>query len=113
MVVRPPRRRAAFAGLVLVLGMGALSPAADLAWSLRGYSLFRYEHAEYTTLVDLPPEWRRQNVARDPPGLLRRLLRKPAPFPERRIPNEPVVQSGFDVYLDHGTLPRIWRRSSS
>ena len=98
------RRRAAFAGLVLVLGMGALGPAADLVWSLRGYSLFRYEHAGDTTLVDLPPEWQRQNVARDPPDLLRRLLREPTPFPERRIPDEPVIQSGFDVYLDHGTL---------
>ena len=26
------RRRAAFAGLVLVLGLGALNPAADLVW---------------------------------------------------------------------------------
>ena len=98
------RRRAAFAGLVLVLGLGALSPAADLVWSLRGYNLFQYEYAGYTTLVDLPPQWQRQNVVRDPPDLLRRLLREPAPFPERRIPNEPVIQSGFDVYLDHGTL---------
>ena len=98
------RRRAAFAGLVLVLGLGALTPAADLVWSFRGYSLFRYEHAGDTTLVDLPPEWQHQNVAHDPPDLLRRLLREPAPFPERRIPDEPVIQSGFDVYLDHGTL---------
>ena len=98
------RRRAAFAGLVLVLGLGALNPAADLVWSLRGYSPYRYEHAGYTTLVDLPPKWRRQIVVRDPPDLLRRLLREPAPFPERRIPDEPVIQSGFDVYLDHGTL---------
>ena len=51
-----------------------------------------------------PPRWRRLKIARDPPGLLRRLLREPAPFPERRIPDEPVIQSGFDVYLDHGTL---------
>ena len=98
------RRRAAFAGLVLVLGLGALGPAADLVWSLRGYNLFQYEYAGYTTLVDLPPQWQRQNVVRDPPDLLRRLLREPAPFPERRIPDEPVIQSGFDVYLDHGTL---------
>ena len=98
------RRRAAFAGLVLVLGLGALNPAADLVWSLRGYSLFRYERAEYTTLVDLSPARRRQSATRDVPDLLRRLLREPAPFPERRIPDEPVIQSGFDVYLDHGTL---------
>ena len=98
------RRRAAFAGLVLVLGLGALSPAAHLVQSFQDYGPFRYEHAGYTTLVDLPPEWRRQNVARDPPDLLRRLLREPAPFPERRIPDEPVIQSGLDVYLDHGTL---------
>ena len=98
------RRRAAFAGLVLVLGLGALNPAAHLVLSFRDYGPFRYEHAGGTTLVDLPPEWRRQRIARDPPGLLRRLLRKPAPFPERRIPDEPVIQSGFDVYLDHGTL---------
>ncbi len=98
------RRRAAFAGLVLVLGLGALNPAADLVWSLRGYSLFRYERAEYTTLVDLSPARRRQSATRDVPDLLLRLLREPAPFPERRIPDEPVIQSGFDVYLDHGTL---------
>ena len=99
------RRRAAFAGLVLVLGLGALSPAAQLVLSFQDYGPFRYEHAEgYTTLVDLPPEVRRLKIARDPPGLLRRLLREPAPFPERRIPDEPVIQSGFDVYLDHGTL---------
>ena len=99
------RRRAAFAGLVLVLGLGALNPAADLVWSFQDYGPYRYEHAEgYTTLVDLPPEWRRQRIARDPPDLLRRLLREPAPFPERRIPDEPVIQSGLDVYLDHGTL---------
>ena len=54
--------------------------------------------------MDLPPARRRQRIARDPPDLLRRLLREPAPFPERRIPDEPVIQSGFDVYLDHGTL---------
>ena len=98
------RRRAAFAGLVLVLGLGALSPAAHLVWSFQDYGPFRYEHAGYTTLVDLPPEVRRLRIARDPPDLLRRLLREPAPFPERRIPNEPIIQSGFDVYLDHGTL---------
>ena len=98
------RRRAAFAGLVLVLGLGALNPAADLVWSLRGYSLFRYEHAGYTTLVDLPPWIQRLRIVHDPPDLLRRLLREPAPFPERRIPDEPVIQSGFDVYLDHGML---------
>ena len=98
------RRRAAFAGLVLVLGMGALNPAADLVWPLLRYSPYRYEYAGHTILVDLPPEWRHQRVERDPPDLLRRLLREPAPFPERRIPDEPVIQSGFDVYLDHGTL---------
>ena len=98
------RRRAAFAGLVLVLGMGALNPAAHLVWSFQDYGPFRYEHAGATTLVDLPPEMRRQRIARDPPGLLRRLLREPTPFPERRIPDEPVIQSGLDVYLDHGTL---------
>ena len=98
------RRRAAFAGLVLVLGLGALNPAAHLVWSFQDYGPFRYEHAGGTTLVDLPPEMRRQRIARDPPGLLRRLLREPAPFPERRIPDEPVIQSGLDVYLDHGTL---------
>ena len=98
------RRRAAFAGLVLVLGMGALNPAAHLVWSFQDYGPFRYEHAGGTTLVDLPPEMRRQRIARDPPGLLRRLLREPTPFPERRIPDEPVIQSGLDVYLDHGTL---------
>ncbi len=98
------RRRAAFAGLVLVLGLGALNPAAALVWSFRGYNLFQYEHAGYAILVDLPPQWQRQRIARDPPDLLRRLLREPAPFPERRIPDEPVIQSGFDVYLDHGTL---------
>ena len=98
------RRRAAFAGLVLVLGLGALNPAAHLVWSFQDYGPFRYEHAGDTTLVDLPPEMRRQRIARDPPGLLRRLLREPAPFPERRIPDEPVIQSGLDMYLDHGTL---------
>ena len=98
------RRRAAFAGLVLVLGLGALTPAAHLVLSFQDYSPFRYEHAGDTTLVDLPPEQRRLRIARDPPDLLRRLLREPTPFPERRIPDEPVIQSGFDVYLDHGTL---------
>ena len=98
------RRRTAFAGLVLVLGLGALNPAAHLVLSFQDYGPFRYEHAGHTTLVDLPPEWRRQNVARDPPDLLRRLLREPTPFPERRIPDEPVIQSDLDVYLDHGTL---------
>ena len=98
------RRRAAFAGLVLVLGLGALTPAARLVLSFQDYGSFRYEHAGYTTLVDLPPEQRRLRIARGPPDLLRRLLREPAPFPERRIPDEPVIQSGFDVYLDHGTL---------
>ena len=98
------RRRAAFAGLVLVLGLGALNPAAHLVLSFQDYGPYRYEHAGHTTLVDLPPEWQRQNVARDPPDLLRRLLREPAPFPERRIPDEPVIRSGLDVYLDHGTL---------
>ena len=98
------RRRAAFAGLVLVLGLGALNPAAHLVWSFQDYGPFRYEHAGGTTLVDLPPEMRRQRIARDPPGLLRRLLREPTPFPERRIPDEPVIQSGLDMYLDHGTL---------
>ena len=99
------RRRAAFAGLVLVLGLGAPDPAAHLVQSFQDYGPFRYEHAKgYTTLVDLPSEWQRENSARDPPDLLRRLLREPTPFPERRIPDEPVIQSGFDVYLDHGTL---------
>ncbi len=98
------RRRAAFAGLVLVLGLGALSPAADLVQSFQDYGPSRYEHVGDTILVDLPPARRRQRIARDPPDLLRRLLREPAPFPERRIPDEPVIQSGFDVYLDHGTL---------
>ena len=98
------RRRAAFAGLVLVLGVGALNPAAHLVLPFQEYGRFRYEYAGTTTLVGLIPRWQRENVTRDVPDLLRRLLREPAPFPERRIPNEPVIQSGFDVYLDDGTL---------
>ena len=108
------RRRGAFAGLVLVLGVGALNPAAHLVRAFQEYGPYRYEHAEgYTTLVDLPPRWRRQNIARDVPNLLRRLLREPAPFPERRIPNEPVIQSGFDVYLDDGTLIYVKERCAN
>ena len=98
------RRRAAFAGLVLALGVGALNPAAHLVLSFQEYGRFRYEHVGYTTLVDLLTWWQRQNVAPDVPDLLRWLLREPAPFPERRIPSAPVIQSGFDVYLDDGTL---------
>ena len=64
------RRRAAFAGLVLVLGLGALSPAVHLVLSFQVYGSFRYEHAGYTTLVDLPPEWRRQRIAREAPRRL-------------------------------------------
>ncbi len=101
-------RRAAFAGLVLVLGMGVPTTAAELARAVGGYGSFygsfRYEHAGNTTLVDLPPGWRRQNVARDVPDLLRWLLREPAPFPKRRPPSEPIVRSVFDVYLDGGRL---------
>ena len=97
-------RRAAFAGLVLVLGVGAPTTAAELARAVGGYGSFRYEHAGNTTLVDLPPAWRRQNVARDVPDLLRWLLREPAPFPKRRPPSEPIVRAVFDVYLDGGRL---------
>ena len=97
-------RRAAFAGLVLVLGMGAPTTAAELARAVGGYGSFRYEHAGNTTLVDLHPAWRRQNVARDVPDLLRWLLREPAPFPKRRPPSEPIVRAVFDVYLDGGRL---------
>ena len=68
------------------------------------YVSIRYEHAGHTTLVDLPPAWRRQNVARDVPDLLRWLLREPASFPKRRPPSEPIVRSVFDVYLDGGRL---------
>ena len=100
------RRRAAFAGLVLALGVGALNPAAHLVLSFQKYRPLRSGPAGYTTLVDVFPELRPLNVAQDPPGLLRWLLREPAlfPEPERRIPNEPIVQSGFDVYLDDGRL---------
>ena len=102
-------RRAAFAGLVLVLGVGAPTTAAELAragamMNTAGYGSIRYEHAGNTTLVDLPPGWRRQNVARDVPDLLRWLLREPASFPKRRRPSEPIVRSVFDVYLDGGRL---------
>ena len=97
-------RRAAFGGLVLVLATGAATPVAELARAADGYGSFRYEHAGDTTLVDLPPNWRRQNVARDPPGLLRRLLREPGTVGERRAPGEPLVRSDFDLYLDGGTL---------
>ena len=101
-----PRRRAAFAGLVLVLGVGALNPAAYLVLSFQKYHPLRNEPAGYTALVDFIPESRPLYVAHDPPDLLRRLLREPAlfPEPERRIPNEPIIQSGFDVYLDDGRL---------
>ena len=97
-------RRAAFAGLVLVLGVGALSPAAAVVWAVERYGVFRYEHARATTLVDLPRIWQRQNVAREVPDLLRWWLREPAAFPERRLPSEPVIRSVFDVYLDDGRL---------
>ena len=97
-------RRAAFAGLVLVLGVGAPTTAAELARAVGGYGSFRYEHAGNTTLVDLHPGWRSQNVARDVPDLLRWLLREPASFPKRRPPSEPIVRAVFDVYLDGGRL---------
>ena len=101
-----PRRRAAFAGLVLVLGVGALNPAAHLVLSFQIFDPTRSEHAGYTTLVDLVAAQQVENIAPDPPDLLRRLLREPAlfPEPERRIPKEPIIQSGFDVYLDDGKL---------
>ena len=109
LVRRGGYRRAAFAGLVLVLGVGAVTTAAELAragamMNIARYVSIRYEHAGHTTLVDLPPAWRRQNVARDVPDLLRWLLREPASFPKRRPPSEPIVRSVFDVYLDGGRL---------
>ena len=46
-------------------------PAAHLvrSRSFQDYGPFRYEHAAgYTTLVDLPPAWRRQNIAPSAPA---------------------------------------------
>ena len=103
-------RRAAFGGLMLVLGTGAVTPVAELARAADGYGWFRYEHAGHTTLVDLNAVWRRQNVARDVPDLLRWLLREPGIVHERRTPGKRLVRSDFDVYLDGGTLIYVKER---
>ena len=103
-------RRAAFGGVVLVLGTGAVTPVAELARAADGYGWFRYEHAGHTTLVDLNAVWRRQNVARDVPDLLRWLLREPGIVHERRTPGKRLVRSDFDVYLDGGTLIYVKER---
>ena len=102
-------RRAAFAGLVLVLGMGVPTTAAELARAVGGYGSFygsfRYEHAGNTTLVDLPPAWRRQNVARDVPDLLGgACCASPRPSPSAVRRASPSSRSVFDVYLDGGRL---------
>ena len=100
-------RRAAFAGLALVLGVGAITPAADLARSLGEHGSFRYEQAGRTTLIDLPRFRRREKVAYDVPELLRLLLREPPDVPARRRPGEPLVRSVFDVHLDDGKLIHV------
>ena len=106
-------QRVAFTGLALVLGMGAVTTAAELALALRRHGPVRHETIGRTTLVDLPVSWRRQNVAPDPPDLLRRLLRDPAERPGRRIPDEPVVRSVFDVYLHGGMLVAVKERCTA
>ena len=106
-------QRIAFTGLALVLGMGAVTAAAELALALRRHGPVRYETLGHTTLVDVPAAWRRQNVAPDPPDLLRRLLRDPADRLGHRIPDEPLVRSVFDVYLDGGMLVAVKERCTA
>ena len=95
-----------FAGLVLVLGLGAPDPAAHLVQSFQDYGPFRYEHAEgiHHPGVTCPPSGSARTARATRRTCSGGCCASPRPFPERRIPDEPVIQSGFDVYLDHGTL---------
>ena len=98
------RRRLAFAALAAVLAMGILAPLTELARAFQRSGAFRYEQVGYTTLVDLPAMWRRQNVAQDIPPALRLLLRDPGSSAPRTARGELLSRSVFDIYLDDGRL---------
>ena len=98
------RRRLALAGLVAALAVGLLVPLTELARGFQRPGAFRHEQVAYTTLVDLPAQWQRQNVTRDVPPALRSLLRDPGHPAPRTARGELLSRSVFDVWLDDGKL---------
>ena len=112
-LVRPrgqaePARRWARAGLAGALVVGACTPAIELTRSLRHVHFFRYAHAPLTTLVDLPVDWQRENVAFAPPPLLRALLQAPDPARRPAAPRGELVARGpVTVYRDGRLLVYI------
>ena len=98
------RRRLALAGLAATLAVGLLVPLTELARAFQRSGAYRHEQVAYTTLVDLPAEWRRQNVTRDVSPALRPLLRGPDRPAPRTARGELLSRSVFDVWLDGGKL---------
>ncbi len=67
-------RRIAFAGLVLVLGVGSFTPLFEVARASNKSGVLQYEELD-TSLSDLSQRLQRENIAPDSPTLLRMLLR--------------------------------------
>ena len=67
-------RRLAFAGLVVVLGVGAFTPLIEMVRANNNIGVFRYTEWN-TSLRDVPLEWQRENAAPNVPAMLDALLR--------------------------------------
>ena len=93
---RPEARGLAFAALVAVLGVGALSAIAEFSIVLRRPGWLPYEQTN-TTLALIQPHIVDQRVAHSPPALLDTLLRRHDNKGGGR--GDLLLRTDYDVYL--------------
>ena len=91
-------RRLALAGLMLVLGVGSLTPLFEVARASNNRGVLRYEEL-HSSLANLPQRLQRENIAPDSPMLLRALLRDSAGIWPMSQKGDSIIRSDYDLYL--------------
>ena len=117
-IVRSGRlyRRAALAGLLVILGIGAVTPFFDLARANNDhdFNVFRYEQLgeDYSIVPILGARFHNQYVTYEHPGWLRRLLRNAAEETRTLDRGEQIIRSVYNVHLRKNRLVYIREQCS-
>ena len=109
-IARRGYHRIAFVSLVIVLGVGAITALVEMVRAANNIGVFQYERAGYTTMLTLPLNLRRQNIASDVPTLLRTLLRNNVDIHRTYVKGKLVIRSHYDVYLQENWL--VYKKSA-
>ena len=109
-------RRAALAGLLVALGIGAVTPFFDLARANNDhdFSVFRYEQLgeDYSIVPSLGARFHNQYVTYEHPGWLRWLPRNAAEETRTLDRGEQIIRSVYNVHVRKNRLVYIREQCS-